>query len=208
LPRGRSNLHWTRATRPLVNADELQGNERFGGNVTLYQTDWRRRRRCYGATVEYVDLMVGRALALIDLATTLVVFASDHGDMLGGRGIGQKSVFYEAAWRVPLLVAGPGVPRGRVDGGFACGVDVPATLRAAMRARGSELGVDLRSGATRTGCPGWMGADLRAYVNATEKRVYKNGRLVQRFARPGDPDEIQNLALTTTTTRDYPSTPR
>jgi len=206
LPRGRSNLHWTRSTPPLVQADELQGNERFGGNVTLYQRDWRRRRRCYGATVEYVDSMAGRALALVDLATTLVVFTSDHGDMLGAHGIAQKSVFYEAAWRVPLLVAGPGVPRGRVDGGFACGVDVPATLRAAMRARGSELGVDLRSGAARTGCPGWMGADLQAYVNATEKRVYKNGRLVQRFARPGDPDELENLALTTTSTRDYPPT--
>ena len=193
LPLGRSNLDPERATPPFVLPYQLHNESKL--NAEQYKTLWRRRRRCYGATVEYVDAMVGRALALIDLATTLVVFTSDHGDMLGTHGIAQKSVFYEAAWRVPLLVAGPGVPRGRVDHGFACGVDVPATLRAAMRARGSEFGLDLRGGAARMGCPGWMGTGLRAYVNATEKRVYKNGRLVQRLARPGDPDELQNLSL-------------
>ena len=114
-----------------------------------------------------------------------MLFTSDHGDMLGSHGIAQKLVFYEAAWRVPLLVAGPGVPRGRVDGGFACGVDVPATLRAAMRARGSELGADLRGGAARAGCPGWIGADTRAYVNATEKRIYKHKTLVARLWNSG-----------------------
>ena len=196
LPIEHRRVDAARVSPALVLQHELSGASAVRSNLTLYLSRWRQRRRCYGGAVEYVDAMVGRALALVDLTSTLVLFTSDHGDMLGARGIGQKQAFYEAAWRVPLIVAGPGVPRDGADDGFACGVDVSATLRAAMGARDRAApGADLRSGAARTGCPGWMGANLRAYVNATEKRVYENGRLVLRFARPGDPDELENLAL-------------
>ena len=45
------------------------------------------------------------------MATTRVIYTSDHGDNLGTRGLWGKSDMYEEAAGIPLLMAGPGVPR-------------------------------------------------------------------------------------------------
>ena len=68
-------------------------------------------RRAYYALVTYIDRKLGElldALERVNLAEdTIVVFASDHGDMLGERGMVQKRVFYEWSSRVPLIVRFP-----------------------------------------------------------------------------------------------------
>lgn len=73
-------------------------------------------RRQYAAMIELIDEQVGQILAAVERRgwtdTTYVVYTSDHGEMLGDHGLYQKSTFYEAALRVPLLVAGPGVAPG------------------------------------------------------------------------------------------------
>lgn len=70
-------------------------------------------QRQYSASVELIDAQVGRIMEVLDevgmLDTTYVFYCSDHGEMLGDHGLWQKSVFYEAALRVPLIVSGPGV---------------------------------------------------------------------------------------------------
>ena len=166
---------------------------------------WLAYRACYGATVEYVDDMVGAALQLVNLATTLVLLTADHGDMLGDHGVEQKSVFFDQAWRVPLILAGPEVqarPNG-VERGFACGPDVPMTLRRAMRAqltRGHE-GVDLRPSASTNASAGCLGYNFaantrtmqRAIVTKTFKRVHNGSRLWLWFLR-SDVWEEHNLA--------------
>ena len=43
---------------------------------------------------------------------TVVIVTSDHGDMLGDRGLWFKMAFYERSARVPLIMAGPGVTQG------------------------------------------------------------------------------------------------
>jgi choline-sulfatase len=79
----------------------------------------RRARRGYFASVSYVDEKIGELLALLDrlgLADgTAVVFLSDHGDMLGERGLWFKMSFFEGSARVPLMLAAPGFAAGRVD---------------------------------------------------------------------------------------------
>jgi choline-sulfatase len=79
----------------------------------------RRARRGYFASVSYIDEKVGELLALLDrlgLADrTAVVFLSDHGDMLGDRGLWFKMSFFEGSARVPLMLAAPGLAPGRVD---------------------------------------------------------------------------------------------
>lgn len=71
----------------------------------------RRARRAYYGAVEFVDEQVGHILKTLRECgfgdNTVIVFTADHGDMLGERGLWDKSTFYENAARVPLLVHAP-----------------------------------------------------------------------------------------------------
>jgi len=75
----------------------------------------------YRAEIAYADLELGRILASLEdlglIEKTLVVFTSDHGESLGEHGERTHGIFvYDATTKVPLLLAGPGVPTGdRVD---------------------------------------------------------------------------------------------
>ena len=69
----------------------------------------------YDGEVAATDAQVGRLLAALEasgrLASTIVVVVGDHGEMLGEHGEQQHGFFvYDAAVRIPLIVAGPGVP--------------------------------------------------------------------------------------------------
>jgi arylsulfatase A-like enzyme len=64
-----------------------------------------------------------------ELEDTLIVYTSDNGFMHGEhRALAEKVLPYEPSIRVPLVLRGPGVPRGRVDERLAANVDVPATI--------------------------------------------------------------------------------
>ena len=71
----------------------------------------RDARRAYYGAVSYVDDQVGRLLGVLEQTgqrdDTVVVFTSDHGDMLGERGLCYKMHFFEGAARVPLVVHAP-----------------------------------------------------------------------------------------------------
>ena len=67
------------------------------------------------------------------LDDTIVVFTSDHGDMLGERGMWFKKVLFENAMRVPLIVAGPGIPERRISENVSL-VDLLPTFVDAARA--------------------------------------------------------------------------
>jgi choline-sulfatase len=74
-------------------------------------------RRGYYAAVTFLDDRVGRLLEALDATglreSTVVIFTSDHGEMLGERGLWYKMSFFEPSARVPLIVNAPGrfVPR-------------------------------------------------------------------------------------------------
>ena len=63
-----------------------------------------------------------------ELDDTLVLFTSDNGHQMGEHRLYQKSVIYEESTRVPLLIRGPGIPRGRTVSTLAANMDVPATI--------------------------------------------------------------------------------
>jgi choline-sulfatase len=71
----------------------------------------RRVRRAYYALVTYIDIKVGELLASLEEndfhENTIVVFCSDHGDMLCEKGMVQKRTFYEWSSRVPLIIRFP-----------------------------------------------------------------------------------------------------
>jgi choline-sulfatase len=69
-------------------------------------------RRGYYAAVSFLDEKVGRLLGALDATgmrqSTIVIFTSDHGEMLGERGLWYKMSFFEPSARVPLIVSAPG----------------------------------------------------------------------------------------------------
>ena len=69
-------------------------------------------RHAYYGAVSYIDDQLGRlmdALRASGLAEdTIVALSSDHGEMLGERGLWYKMSFFEGSARVPLVVASPG----------------------------------------------------------------------------------------------------
>jgi choline-sulfatase len=83
-------------------------------NVT--QDDVRRSRRAYFANLSYLDEKVGELVDVLGrtrmLDDTVIVFCADHGDMLGERGLWFKMNFFEGSARIPLMIAGRGVPAG------------------------------------------------------------------------------------------------
>jgi choline-sulfatase len=92
-----------------------------------------RVRRAYYALVTYVDDKVGELLASLEengLADrTVVIFTSDHGDMLCEKGMVQKRCFYEWSARVPLIFCFPDRwQAGRVIGTPVSLVDLLPTV--------------------------------------------------------------------------------
>lgn len=83
-----------------------------------YFTDETRRTamQAYYGMVTCLDARIGAVLKALKGADrdsdALVIYASDHGDNLGARGLWGKSVMYEDAAAVPLLMAGAGLPAG------------------------------------------------------------------------------------------------
>ena len=115
----------------------------------------------YAAEVEFLDAQVGRVLDTLaqkgDLASTIVVFTSDHGEGLGDHGeIGHVNQLYDPILRVPLIVSYPeGLAGGRVVEDSVSIVDVSATL------------FDLMGVAAP---PGWPGRSLLPLLDGETRR--------------------------------------
>jgi len=110
--------------------------------------DERRVKRAiaaYFALVSFVDQNVGQLLQALDMSgladTTRVIYTSDHGDNLGARGLWGKSTFYEESAGVPLIMAGPDIPRNRICGEPVSLVDLFPTI---LDCVGAEAGPEDR----------------------------------------------------------------
>jgi arylsulfatase A-like enzyme len=71
------------------------------------------RQQNYAAMIKNIDTQIGRYMALLkergELENTIIVYSSDHGEMLGEHNRWQKSTWYKGAVDVPLIVKGTGV---------------------------------------------------------------------------------------------------
>jgi len=80
---------------------------------TITDRDVARSRRAYFANISYLDDLIGGLLETLKAMRmdedTAILFVSDHGDMLGERGLWFKMNFFEGSARVPLMLAAPGV---------------------------------------------------------------------------------------------------
>lgn len=96
---------------------------------------WEAWQQVAGLSYDYttlVDEQIGRLLTHLDklgLAdSTIVVFTSDHGDMMGSHGLQDKGFMYEEAHRVPLLIHVPGEDGGFESDELVYNMDIMPTL--------------------------------------------------------------------------------
>ncbi len=77
------------------------------------EKQWREYLWAYYRMIEKVDGQVGQIIRSLEksgqVENTLVVFTSDHGDMVGAHRWNQKTVFFDEAVRVPLFLSMPGI---------------------------------------------------------------------------------------------------
>lgn len=96
------------------------------------RADWRRLKANYWGLCSQVDTHAGRILDALRESgrwdETLIVFTSDHGDMMGAHRLTGKCVMYEEAVRVPLLIKLPGQKEGRLIKGNFSHIDLVPTL--------------------------------------------------------------------------------
>ncbi len=91
-----------------------------------------RIRQNYAAMIENIDTHVGRMLEIVDdrgeWDDTLVVYSSDHGEMLGDHDLWGKQTYYHPSVSVPMIIAGPGVREGIVSDALVSLHDLAATF--------------------------------------------------------------------------------
>ena len=80
----------------------------------ITEDDIKRSRRAYFANISYLDDKIGEILQVLEdtRQEAIILFVSDHGDMLGERGLWFKMSFFEGSARVPMMIAAPQMTPG------------------------------------------------------------------------------------------------
>ncbi len=160
-------------------------------------------RRQYSASCAAIDHEVGRMVAVLEdrglVAETIVVFTSDHGEMLGDHHRFQKHVAYEPSVRVPFVAAGPGIAQGSSEA-LAQLSDVGPTL---CELAGLEpwRGVDGMSFASTLTSPTVPHRDAvvcvephyRMVRTQDRKFIWNRNDIEEVYDLGGDPGECENL---------------
>ena len=164
-----------------------------------------RNRQNYAAMIENIDSHVGRFLQAVEdrgeTADTIVVYASDHGEMLGDHGRWGKSTWRQPSVGVPLVIAGPGVQSDATCGSPVVLHDLPvwflerAGASPLPEADGRSL-QPLLSDVTATHREAVVSAlgDWRAVTDGRYKLVVQRDQADRLFDLDADPWEDVNLA--------------
>ena len=180
-------------------------------NFDISDEDIRRSRRAYFANISYLDDKIGAlmtALAAMRMdENTIILFCSDHGDMLGERGLWFKMSFFEGSARVPLMM--------RIPGQSPCTVATPVSTIDVTSTLAALAGIDLDEiqpwtdgknllpliGNAASASPVLMEyaaegsiAPLVAVRDGDFKFIHCPVDPPQLFDLASDPDEMQNLA--------------
>ncbi|HUT13736.1 MAG TPA: sulfatase-like hydrolase/transferase [Thermoguttaceae bacterium] len=173
------------------------------------ELQWREYLWVYCRLVEKADTEVGRVLAALDQtglsARTVVVFTSDHGEMMGSHRMVTKQKLYEESVAVPLIVAPPGAAAAVDTQHLVSGLDVLPTLLdyAGIAAPASLEGRSLRPLVEGKAVP-WRQFVVSETVSGAEARMVRTARYKyvlfsrgdnreQFFDMEADPVEMKNL---------------
>lgn len=173
----------------------------------------RRARQGYFANISYVDDKIGEILAVLEATRqeAIIIFTSDHGEMLGERGLWFKMNFFEGAARVPLMICAPGLGP-HCEKTPVSTIDVTPTLcdlagismDEVMPWTNGESLVPLAKGAARTS-PVLM--EYAAEGSITPMVALRSGAW-KYIHCPADPDQLFDLAADPHETENLVSDPR
>ena len=171
----------------------------------------RKRIAYYYANLAQMDNCAGTVLrALKDLGLekdTIVVYTSDHGEMLGEHGLWQKFQFYEASCGVPLIVRAPGLINAGVCKTPISQVGLLATLAelcdvpVSANVDESSFVAQLRDPRSQRNAPVFAEYNLRTpgakYMirDGDYKYTFWTHDIPELYDLRSDPDELRNLAL-------------
>lgn len=129
----------------------------------------KKSRRAYSALVEHIDHQIGRFLLKLGeyglLDDTIVVFGSDHGDMLGDHTCLRKSFPYQGSIHIPLIVYDPG---NNLDEKKDINLDQIVELRDIMPSLLDFCGIEIPDtveGSSVKGLINGKNEDLRKYLH-------------------------------------------
>ncbi len=127
-----------RAFPPLIEENKYLGDHPSGKYI-------RRMRELYYAAITHVDYHIGRVLSTLEQIgqrdNTLIIFISDHGELLGDYGAYQKWFPYDSCARIPFIVRYPEkIQSGTVDYSF---VDLNDILPTVLDVAGIEYPADI-----------------------------------------------------------------
>lgn len=152
LPTGPSFMEPPPENAPLFTrlmAAYYMASEEYGFDLRT-DVGWRNVLARYWANVTLVDHSIMKILQALEDSgqadDTIVVFTSDHGEMIGDHGLLGKTVMYEESVRVPMLIRAPmlGREQHRISGNFShidlvptimdlMGQEVPGTMQGISR---------------------------------------------------------------------------
>lgn len=169
----------------------------------------RKRIADYHATMTHTDAQIGRILEALEKSgqrdNTLIVFASDNGLAIGRHGLIGKQNLYEHSIRVPLVIAGPGIPKGETRDQLAylydiyptlcdlAGLPVPETVEFKSLKHVIDAPRTPHRTHIYTAFMSWQRAIRDGRHKLIEYRV-DGTRQTQLFDLNQDPDELENLA--------------
>ncbi len=162
----------------------------------------------YYAMISHLDDRIGEILATLEgrgmAENTIVVFCGDNGLAIGQHGLMGKQSVYEHSTRLPLVMAGPGIPRGKRLEQYVylldiyptlcelCGVDIPEGVEGKSFAHM----FDDDSFVTRPDIYYAFQARIRGVADGKYKLIEyrtENLKLTQLFDLENDPYETRNL---------------
>lgn len=118
---------WSRGQSPL----QLYNLPGFVG-AHHSREDWREVWRVYAGLCALLDHCVGQIIGALKAQgiydDTLIVFTSDHGEMLGSHRLWQKMCMYEEAIRTPVMLKLPGGAHAGTDPRPASHIDILPTI--------------------------------------------------------------------------------
>ncbi len=188
---------------PIAYADQDPHSQRL-----MDACDWRafdisddqirRARQGYFANISYVDDKIGEIFAVLEATRqeAIVVFLSDHGEMLGERGLWFKMNFFEGASRVPLMISAPNLAPALIDAPVST-IDLAPTLAAlagvdmaeVMPWTDGENLVPMATGGTRP----MVAMEYAAEGTITPMVALREG--AWKYIRcPADPEQLYDLA--------------